>query len=143
MRLNLGCGRDIRRGWVNLDRQPFPGVDVAHDLDVLPWPFEATAFERIDALDVFEHVADLVAVMDECWRVLAPGGALVIRGPLANGAHHWIDPTHRRAFVPGSFDYFCANTRRGQRYGYGAGRWHRRQVLTANDNVIFELERCK
>jgi hypothetical protein len=31
-RLNLGCGRDVRPNWVNLDRVSLPGVDVVHDI---------------------------------------------------------------------------------------------------------------
>lgn len=140
MNLNLGCGRDIRPGWVNLDRQALPGVDVVHDLDTLPWPFEDGQFEHIDALDVLEHVADFTAAMDECWRVLKPGGILVIRGPQAGGEHHHIDPTHRRAFTKRSLDYYCVNTERGRRYGYGVGRWHLIGVWLRNDNFTFRLE---
>ena len=32
-RLHLGCGRDIRAGWVNVDRLPLPGVAVVLDLE--------------------------------------------------------------------------------------------------------------
>lgn len=31
-RLNLGCGRDIKKGWINLDILKLPGVDVVYDL---------------------------------------------------------------------------------------------------------------
>jgi len=139
--LNLGCGRDVRDGWVNVDRQWFEGVDIIWNLDDTPWPFKGESTDRIDALDVFEHVADIVSVMDECHRVLRQGGVLRVRGPLANGSHHWIDPTHRRAFVAESLDYFCRNTERGRRYGYGAGSWLRVSVRVANDNVEFVLRK--
>ena len=141
MRLNLGCGRAVRFGWVNVDRLALPGVDVVHDLDVTPWPFEDASAACIEALDVFEHVADIVAVMDECWRILRPRGVLAIRGPLANGPHHWIDPTHRRAFVLESFDYFCADTKRGARYAYGAGCWEKLSAELRNDNLLFQLRK--
>lgn len=142
-RLNLGCNHNIRRGWINVDQQAFPGVDVAHDLDVTPWPFKDGQFCHISAIDIFEHLNDVTSAMDECWRVLRPGGTLTIQGPLANGSHHWIDPTHKRAFLPGSFDYYCENTPRGQRYGYGVGRWARLAVKVENDNVIFALKRLE
>ena len=34
-KLNVGCGRDIREGYVNLDIVPFRGVDLICDLDEL------------------------------------------------------------------------------------------------------------
>lgn len=43
---------------VNLDRVALPGIDVVHDLDVGPWPFEDGAASSIEAKDVFEHVND-------------------------------------------------------------------------------------
>lgn len=46
--LNLGCGTDIRSGWVNLDSAELPGVDVVHDLDRLPLPFEEGRFSLIE-----------------------------------------------------------------------------------------------
>lgn len=56
LRLNLGCGADIRPGWVNLDNRPLPGVDVVHNILHLPWPFPDAHFEEVHAKDVFEHV---------------------------------------------------------------------------------------
>ena len=38
IKLHLGCGTDIRAGWVNLDCAKLPGVDIVHDLNVLPLP---------------------------------------------------------------------------------------------------------
>ena len=46
MRLNIGCGRVHRQGAVNLDISPDVGADVVHDLNCLPWPFEAGQFEQ-------------------------------------------------------------------------------------------------
>lgn len=40
MKLNLGCGNDIREGWVNLDINKKEGVNVVHDLNEVPLPFE-------------------------------------------------------------------------------------------------------
>ena len=41
VRLVLGCGDEQREGWVHLDRWRHSShVDVVHDLNVMPWPFE-------------------------------------------------------------------------------------------------------
>jgi hypothetical protein len=32
-RLNVGCGRNAMNGWINLDSQELPGVDIIADLE--------------------------------------------------------------------------------------------------------------
>ena len=39
-------------------------------------PFPDASFDVVTSYDVFEHVSDLGSVLDECERVLRPGGAL-------------------------------------------------------------------
>src|SRR5712692_2598298 len=39
-------------------------------------PFAEASFDIITSYDVFEHVENLSQVLNECWRVLAPGGTL-------------------------------------------------------------------
>lgn len=112
-RLNLGCGTDIRSGWVNLDSSPgIPGVDVVHDLDQLPLPFADGTFEYILAQDVLEHLADPVATLRELHRILKPGGRLRIRVPHFTSRNNFIDPTHRTRFSIEWFDFFVTGTPR-------------------------------
>ena len=39
-KLHLGCGKVIKKGFINLDSVKLKGVDVVHNLDVYPWPFK-------------------------------------------------------------------------------------------------------
>ena len=39
MKLNLGCGKDIRHGYVNLDIVNYGGNQI-HDINAFPYPFE-------------------------------------------------------------------------------------------------------
>jgi hypothetical protein len=120
LRLNLGCGGEVISGWLNHDRTMRPGVDLAWDLRERPWPLDDDSCERILARDVLEHLADVVGFMDECWRLLKPGGTLVVQAVLAQTQNQWIDPTHVRGFVPASFEYFDPTYDYGLRYG----RWY-------------------
>jgi SAM-dependent methyltransferase len=106
--LCLGCGFRPLAGALNHDRTAHAAhVDVAHDLDVLPWPWPDGAFAKVVALDVVEHLRlDVADWLGECWRLLAPGGRLVLRAPAWNGPNLWRDPTHRRAFHEETFDFF-------------------------------------
>jgi SAM-dependent methyltransferase len=123
-RLNLGCGTDVRAGYVNLDAASLPGVDVVHDLDVLPLPFEDGAFREIVCQDVLEHV-DLVGVLRECHRILVPGGVLSMRSPHFSSAAAHIDPTHRRAFSIETLDFFASEGRFANRGYYFDFRFSR------------------
>lgn len=92
-----------------MDMRPLPGVDTVHDLNCVPYPFEASSFTEIRANHVLEHVPDLMPVMEELWRICAPGALLHIRVPHYTGALAWRDPTHVRSFTSESFGYFGEN----------------------------------
>jgi hypothetical protein len=51
-KLNLGSGADIRTGWVNLDIGNITGVDIVHDIEKLPLPFDDDRFEEILCNDI-------------------------------------------------------------------------------------------
>jgi SAM-dependent methyltransferase len=104
-KLNLGCGTDIKYGWVNLDKAALPGVDIVHDLETLPLPFPDGSFDHVCAKDVLEHV-DYVPLLKELHRVLSAGGILEIQVPHFTSVDNYIDPTHRRQFSIRTFDFF-------------------------------------
>lgn len=131
--LVIGCGTRPKVGAVNLDMCALPGVDVVHDLEEVPYPFADASFRYIEAEDVLEHVGNLIAIMDELHRILRPAGMLWIRGPHAlYPLQAWRDPTHRRLFVPGSFDGWDPSTKDGKQYGHYFG--------TAKFKVVKEQE---
>lgn len=83
MRLNLGCGNDIREGYVNVDfRQIDPRVVIV-DLSKFPWPFEDQSADEILMLDLLEHFpyAQTKLILLECYRVLRSDGTVVIQVP--------------------------------------------------------------
>lgn len=110
MRLNLGSGSRPLPGYVNVDRVKVPGVDQVHDLDVVPWPWDDEAASEIEARDIFEHVADAIAFMTECWRILQPFKLLHLRTPHVASMDAFTDPTHRRFPTQQTFDYWIPDT---------------------------------
>ena len=110
MRLNLGCGSRPLPKYVNVDVVPLEHVDVVHDLDVTPWPWQDGEATKIVARDIFEHVDNPIAFMTECHRILHPGGTL----RLQTGYYQWVDaftdPTHKRFPTWQTFDYWIPGT---------------------------------
>jgi hypothetical protein len=152
--LELGCGvtpdprADVHHDRIRHDAH----VDVAHDLEELPWPWEDDAFEEIVALDVFEHL-DLArrglpwwAWLDECWRILPLAGVLTMRLPAWDNPSSWRDPTHVRPWShPETFHYWdpCRELWRdfGRIYPLADVRrwWHVRGCVREQGDLRFEL----
>jgi len=123
-RLNVGCGRRVLKNAINHDRTLHHDyVDIAHDLNILPWPWEDEQFAHINARAVFEHLdIDLLTALNECWRILKPGGELYIKLPFWNSSRSWDDPTHRRPYTFRTFNYFDPDTREGREYAFYTDR---------------------
>ena len=114
-RLNLGCGWDIKQGWVNLDRHALPGVDVVHDIENLPLPFADDEFDYIYCKDVLEH-CDYIPILRDLHRILKTGGLIFIKVPHFTARNNFVDPTHRRAFSYRTFRFFVKNNQWGRDY---------------------------
>ena len=110
--LDAGCGSNKQQGCVGMDRRAIKGVDVVHDIETLPWPFEDGTFNRIIMSHVMEHINPSIAVnlMDEMWRVMKVGGDLMLAMPYPGSFGHWQDPTHIKPWneaTPRYFDPEC------------------------------------
>ena len=105
MKLNLACGKNKLPGWFNVDISPLVAPDEVRDLLHFPWPYSDV--EAIFCSHFIEHIGDeFISFMDECHRVLRPGGLLHIRSPYYTSIRCWQDPTHKRAITEATFTYF-------------------------------------
>lgn len=82
MKLNLGCGRDIKQKWENLDIKPLKGA-IKHDLNT-GLNYSDNSVSEIYARMILEHVDNPVRLIQECQRVLNKGGTLTIEVPYYN-----------------------------------------------------------
>ena len=105
-KLNLGCGPDIRQGYVNLDFLKIKGVVTVHDLNKFPYPFKDNSFDEVYCSHVLEHVDDLIKVLSELRRITSNNGRIIIRVPHFSCGVSYRDPTHKRLFSYFTFDYF-------------------------------------
>ncbi len=118
-KLDIGCGFRIREGAVGVDKNPLSPAQVHHDLDVFPYPLPDDGFDDIQLIDVLEHLEDVVAVMEEIYRVARPGATVYITVPHFSSHDAHTDPTHRRSFTSRSLDYFIPESFLYKDYRYG------------------------
>lgn len=70
------------------------------------WSFDDNSVGVLRAADFIEHMKDPIHLMNEAWRVLAPGGWFLISVPSADGRGAFQDPTHVSFWNDNSFWYY-------------------------------------
>jgi len=138
--LDLGCGIAPRnpygrRELCGVDIRPLestPQVEFRRANVVLdPIPYPDNHFGSVSAIDFLEHVPRLlsttdgrstwfpfIVLMNEIWRVLAPGGRLYALTPAYPSPAAFVDPTHVNIITERTHEYFCGDDRHGQIYGF-------------------------
>ena len=111
--MNLGCGKDIKKGHVNCDRIHLPGVDVLADLGK-GLPFKTSCVDKIVCRYVLEHFEDIIPPMAEIHRVLKSGGTVHIEVPHCSWVGAYTDLTHKTFFSYQTMDVF----EDGPHYGF-------------------------
>lgn len=134
MRVDIGSG-DIRtEGFLSLDISDKCKPDIVWDIKKTPWEWATEPLEYLRADNILEHLdpTDLINVINEAHRLMAPGGVFWIRVPLLKMDEEHIDgaftdPTHRNYFTMGSFDYWDIDHQRYHSFGkdYGILPWKR------------------
>jgi SAM-dependent methyltransferase len=112
-KLNFGCGKDIKKGYINADIVQSEGVDKNFDFNIFPYPFSDNDFDEILADNILEHLDDISAVMKELHRISKPGGAVRIIVPYYNCYGAYNDITHKHYFSHLSFEPFYKKNTRG------------------------------
>ena len=126
MKLNLGSGNDYRDDCINVDVNKEGSCDVVVDLenDNLPW--KDGEIDEIVAHMILEHIIKRDRLMNECWRVLKPGGKIDITVPMGGTVADFKDPTHISHWIPETFRYYCD--------------WN---TCPANQRKTWEMIRCE
>ena len=104
-KLDLGCGIRKRNGALGVDIVENSCVDVIHDLNQYPYPFNDNEFGDVLMDNSLEHLSDIVRTMEEIFRISKNNCVVTIKVPYFR-SHYAIDPTHFHYFVSHSFYYF-------------------------------------
>jgi O-antigen biosynthesis protein len=103
--LDLGAAHARPADYVGVDRRAGGDVDIVAELPA-PLPLADGSVGVIRAVDFLEHIADKVALFNELYRLLAPGGLLLSQTPSTDGRGAFQDPTHVGFYNENSFWYF-------------------------------------
>lgn len=114
---NLGCGNKPIEGFINIDYYNTTYCDLNMNLEE-PMPLESNSADLIFADNVFEHIDKILQLIQECHRVLKPGGRLIVIVPYFKSKFAFVDPTHRHFFTLSSFDYYVEKTYNSTHYSF-------------------------
>lgn len=104
--LDVGCGRNKRPGAIGIDRNRDTAADVIADIDSGKLPFRDGVFSEVWLVHVIEHVADVIAMVEEVHRIAQVGARIVVETPHYTDFSSFCDPTHRWHLNSFSFRYF-------------------------------------
>lgn len=132
IKLNLGSGPYKKDGYVNVDSAESCEPDLWLNLEKGKLPYEDGSVEEILASHILEHIEKFIPLMNECHRVLKPGGYMKIFVPIYPSEQAFQDPTHVRFFTSMSFAYFHSGNfyyeEVGKHYGILPWSWIKQDV---------------
>lgn len=141
MKLNIGCGRDYRQGWINIDISKDVEAEFHTDIRISALPVDDEKAELVYISGVLEQIGsndELIFVMNQCWRVLKPGGQIVIVVPNAKHAIAHRDPMDIRKFTIPTFNYFIDGMQEYRDYGsvYGFKPWRTLDIQENERHIL-------
>lgn len=111
--LNVGCDTSYypAPNVVNLDSHEGEGINLVHDLTVLPLPFADETFDGILANHVLEHIPNWGKTFADLFRILKVGGVLEVWVPADGSSLQLGSFTHINVINRLSFhsSYFQGN----------------------------------
>lgn len=109
--VDIGCGANKQgKEWFGIDYRPLEGVDLVQDLEKFPWCVPSESFDTAVCNHVIEHIQPthgiFIEFMNEAWRILKPGGNIMIGAPYATSVGMFRDPTHVNFINEETWSYF-------------------------------------
>jgi hypothetical protein len=77
-KLNLGCGNDIRKEYINQDIFQFGKVDDVFDFNEYPWRYKNNQFDEVRIWGCLFLAKDFVRFMKEVYRIAKPNAKIII-----------------------------------------------------------------
>ena len=113
IKLNIGCGNDIKEGFINMDKYPINKSVIRFDFDKEKLPFDNNSVDYVYMRHSLEHINERQKAVMEILRVLKDGG--VFKCILPTNSPCITHKSYRH--IKGYFKIFIANNRYDEKYG--------------------------
>ncbi len=82
-KLNLGCGSNKIKGFINVDKEPTCKPDLLCDFVKDKLPYKDHTIDEVVMFHTIEHISKRqhAHILNEIWRVLKPGGFITFSYP--------------------------------------------------------------
>lgn len=111
LKLDIGSGPNPKEGFDGVDQYAFDGK-VKHVMDVrrYPWKWKESSVGEIHCSHFLEHLTgnERCLFMNECWRILIPGGKMTLIVPHWASNRAYGDPTHQWPPVSEMWFYYIS-----------------------------------
>ena len=108
LRIELGPGANAQvADALTIDLSFAAAPDVRADLECGLAFLADQSVDEIHSHHVLEHIENFESLLEECFRILRPGGVFIGSVPHFSNPYLYSDPTHRRTFGLYTFGYYC------------------------------------
>ncbi len=106
-KLNFGCGRDIRKGWDNVDIQKSKKLTKSFDANKFPYPLEDNTYDYVFLSGVIELLYEPDKCLYELWKKCKPNAIIEIVSAYYNNKGLCNDIQTKHFFTESTFKHFA------------------------------------
>jgi len=125
------AGVEINEEALQVARRNVPSAEL-HHAGAEALPFDDGTFQYVTCVEVLEHLPSHLraSAFQEMWRVLKPGGRLILTVPHA-GWFAWADSNNVRLRLPGLYRWLLGRGKRDKSYDLAGKQveWHHHFTL--------------
>ena len=104
MKLNFGCGKQIKYDFINVDIQKHKLIDKSFDFNKFPYPFKSNSFDYIFTRSTLQYLDDVRKVINELWRISKSNAIIEIDVPFYNSRCAYNDVEYKTFFNETTFE---------------------------------------
>jgi hypothetical protein len=122
LKLDLGCGKNKREGFLGVDVRSFPGVDIVTDIRG-KWMWSDNTVEEVNCSHFLEHLtaSERIHFVNELYRVMKPGAKATIVVPHWCSTRAYGDLTHQWPPVSEFWFYYLGKNWRDENAPHNDG----------------------